>query len=110
MTTSKHAGERAAAGLKATEYPRELELGWEEVLFEDRSAAGTAQSRTTWRTWHMVCDETLTGPHKALLNAPREVDFLTSLMGRRRPLTPKQATWLADITWRCEVRPWDGAP
>jgi hypothetical protein len=94
---SDHAGERAAAGLKAHELVRAAGLTWRDVL--DGAVAIVPQLEIN-QSWDSVLAECCV--HKDKLSA-RERDFVVNLARRRGKPSPKQITWLSAIYQRLKV-------
>jgi hypothetical protein len=76
MLGSEHAGERAAAGLKAHGLLAARGVTWAQLLTAEPAAA-PAPTVTT-RGWRTVCEELVLNHYAALF--PREPDFLTGLL------------------------------
>jgi hypothetical protein len=85
MLGSAHAGERAAAALKASELLAANKLSWGELLQVPAVVAPVAADRGP-RTWRVVA----------------------GLLERGRAPSPKQSAWLAKICRRCGVPMWAG--
>jgi hypothetical protein len=97
LLSSSFAGERAAAGLKASTLVKELGAAWDELIVpyqvhyqpsQDRPSQPGAQD---WRADLGLCQR-----HPAHLN-PWEAKFTRSLSTPRTSLTRGQATKLAQI-------------
>jgi hypothetical protein len=87
MLGSDHAGERAAAGLKAHEFVRRHGLTWGDVLL----ATPETPAKLGWRDKLTACTA-----HQHCLNS-RERAFVLSLARWRGTPTEKQLAWLDRI-------------
>jgi hypothetical protein len=85
MLGSVHAGERAAAGLKADQLVRQHRLQWRDVI------APPLAPQVHWREQICHCLD-----HVHLLNA-RERNFIGTLLMWRGTPTPRQLAWLDKI-------------
>jgi hypothetical protein len=89
MLGSTHAGERAAAGLKAHELIKAMGLTWPDVI------GGKASAKAKWR-------DTINGKISEALQCPQilnewELGFCKSLLGRTK-LTARQQICLDKIS------------
>src|SRR5262249_25523747 len=87
MLGSAHAGERAAAGLKAHELIRRLGLRWDDVITLKSAVAG--ENDDNWKKMARHCA-------RAELSI-KERNFITNVLRWRSALSPKQRQWLEDI-------------
>jgi hypothetical protein len=104
MLGSEHAGERAAAGLKAHELLTARGVTWRELLTPEAAAPAVAVQPRTWRD---VAQQVLLDHFAGLF--PKEPDFLTSLLERGVAPSERQAAWLSKIAHRCGVPGWEEA-
>jgi hypothetical protein len=102
---SQHAGERAAAALKASELLRGCQTTWADVLAAQPAPVAATAMLRTWRD----TAELLVVQHYAALR-PKEPKFLADLIERGRAPTEKQELWLRGIAARCGVPSWDIPP
>ena len=89
---STHAGERAAAGLKADQILRSNNVSWSDLI---RVPSKQHQARN-WRDIRDFC-----AMHFDVLR-PREADFISDLEAWRGRLSEKQASWLIAIYTRLQ--------
>jgi hypothetical protein len=89
MLGSDHAGERAAAGLKAHQFITQLGLTWRDVV---------AIPAADWQAMAWTCRK-----HVHLLR-PHERDFVGNIAQLRRQPTDRQLAWLEDIYKRVQQR------
>ena len=78
---SDHAGERAAAGLKAHEFIRQLGLTWHDVIHVPPE----------WQAMAAFCRD------RADELSNREYDFVANISRARRMPTDRQLDWLESI-------------
>ena len=98
MLGSDHAGERAAAGLKATALLKREGLRWLDVIQPSTPAAvGSESERADWRTMAHEC-----AARPGLLS-DREFSFVRSMTGWHNP-SRKQIDWLISIHARIRGR------
>jgi hypothetical protein len=109
LMASPHAGERAVAALKASEFLTALGMTWAEALAPAPAApvVRVVQTPAAPRTWRIVVEEILTCHFNALYET--EQRFLPSLLANGRAPSPKQSGWVLKICARCGVPPWDDA-
>jgi hypothetical protein len=99
MLGSDHAGERAAAALKANELIRGHGLTWADVVRplanrRDEAKKPDDQKMVDWRTMRDYCARR---PH---LLRSREQEFIDDINSWRGALTEKQSAWLISIYTR----------
>jgi hypothetical protein len=109
LLASSHAGERAAAALKCTEFLASCGLTWADALEPPpvTQIVEVVQPPPGPRTWRVVADELLIGHYAALRES--EVDFVTGMLARGYAPSIKQAAWLGKICRRCGVPIWEDA-
>jgi hypothetical protein len=96
MLGSVHAGERAVAGLKASELLRERKLTWHDVIhvpIADSNFYG-AETEPVEEGWEPIRRFCLQHPNLLTL---KEFKFLNSLADWNGPLTQRQQAWLDAI-------------
>jgi hypothetical protein len=94
MLGSNHAGERAAAGLKATQLLRQRGLTWRDVIqlpIAERSGNDNETDEFDWQPVRRRCLQ-----HASLLT-PKELGFLINIGSWNGPLTERQHAWLDAI-------------
>jgi hypothetical protein len=97
MLGSVHAGERAVAGLKASQLLRDRKLTWHDVIHvpiaDHRNFYGakTEPVEEDWEPMRRFCLQ-----HASRL-PPKEIRFLNSLADWNGPLTERQQVWLDNI-------------
>jgi hypothetical protein len=96
MCGSEHAGERAAAALKADTLVKSAGLTWGDVIFA--APVSRRHSTVSWRRMARFCFE------RRRRLSERETEFVTS-MHRRRSGSPsdEQFAWLVDIHDRLQA-------
>jgi hypothetical protein len=85
MLGSDHAGERAAAGLKADQFIRQLGVTWRDVV---------AIPAADWEEMVWACRK------REHVLSDRERNFLHNISHLRRPPSDKQLAWLQAIYGR----------
>jgi hypothetical protein len=98
MLGSAHAGERAAAALKADQFVRSCGETWESVIVGRRQLPPPHQSALDWRAMVDVCIA------NADALAPKEKLFVQSMARWSGEPSPKQMTWLEGIFSRVRER------
>lgn len=109
---SAHAGERAAAALKVSEFLNSRALTWSDVLVVQEPplppvsvTVGEREPERRYEApgtvgWRMVAIEILQN-YETVLRGDREFGFVTGLLQRGRPtLSDAQEKWLRDIASR----------
>lgn len=91
MLGSDHAGERAAAGLKATEFVRSLGLSWADVFTNATSTQTPTPHEPGWRANLQFCQQHIRRCSEW------ERNYVASVSQRRSGLTPAQAAKLKQI-------------
>ncbi len=91
---SNYDGERSAAAAAATRILRENGLGWVDVFTPALPPARPRVDPQTRATWLLSIGGL----------SLWEVEFLNGIVGRKRPLSPRQAAKLHGITERIERR------
>jgi hypothetical protein len=101
MLGSPHAGERAAAGLKADQLVRQLGLRWPDIIAVERAPTTVAADggEISWRAMLRVCHDCSDEL------SVKERGFIDTLSRWRGAPTPKQIKWLTDIYERLWGRP-----
>jgi hypothetical protein len=97
MLGSVHAGERAVAGLKASQLLRERGLQWRDVIhapIADHTNFYGAQTETTEEDWEPTRRFCL---QRARALTPKELGFLINIADWNGPLTERQQNWLNNI-------------
>ena len=90
MLGSDHAGERAAAGLKAYQLLRSRGLTWADVI-RVPTAYDDDDPEAAWRRMRQAC------LRRVALLTPKERAFLINIDNWNGPLTERQQSWLESI-------------
>jgi hypothetical protein len=97
MLGSNHEGERAVAGLKASQLLRERGLTWFDVIRPPIAGNADADAgMLAWQRQRQFCLQ-----HTKRLQ-PKELGFLINISNWRGPLTERQQTWLDSIATRLQ--------
>jgi hypothetical protein len=91
---SVHAGERAVAGLKASQLLRERGLQWRDVIhvpIADHYGEETESFEEDWEPRRRYCLQ------RARLHTIKERGFLINIADWNGPLTQRQQAWLDNI-------------
>ncbi len=98
---SDQLGERAAAALLVTQFLRQRNIAWSDVLHAEPAALAVVNTNRTWRD---VADSLISEHNPAL--SDWEATFLASILSRERGLSDKQAAVLVKIADKLGVAKW----